>query len=75
MKYLKNKQRNSITDKHLKDTLIVANNNNVKTDYQKLLRELLTITSITLKLSTVNSYYVIAIVGSLDIFNKNSHKQ
>ena len=38
MKYLKNKQRNSITDKHLNDTLIVANNNNVNIDYQKLLK-------------------------------------
>jgi len=34
-------------------------------------KELLTIASITLKLSTESSYYVIAIVGSLDIFNKN----
>lgn len=37
MKFFKNKQQNSITDKHLNDTLIIANNNNIKIDFQKLL--------------------------------------
>ena len=36
VKYRKNKQRNSINDKHLNNTLIVANNNNVKIHDQKL---------------------------------------
>ena len=36
MKFLKNKQRNALTDQHLNDTLIVANNNEIEIDFNQL---------------------------------------
>lgn len=37
MKYLKNKHRSNITDQHLNDSLIIANNRSIKIDHEKLL--------------------------------------
>ena len=37
MKFLKNKQRNALTDEHLNDSLIVANNNHIEVDFHQLL--------------------------------------